>query len=112
MKALKISLLDKESADFFKNTIFDAFKTREKLGIIRHDMLHLLLEARRGVLSHNKKAEEKIVDGFATVEESHMGKSHVKRDWTDEELAAQCFLFFAAGFDTVKIIVLKFLIIS
>lgn len=30
-----------------------------------------------------------------------MGKSSVKRQWDDEDLAAQCFIFFLAGFDTV-----------
>lgn len=102
MKALKIRLLDAESCDFFENAIYETFKTREELGIVRHDMINLMLEARRGNLSHNKNAEEKIVDGFATVEESQMEKSQVKHEWTDADFAAQCFIFFLGGFDSVK----------
>lgn len=101
MKALKINLLDKESCDFFEQAIYETFKTREKHGIVRHDMIHLMLEARKGKLSHNNNMEDKIVDGFATVEESQMGKAQSGRNWEDSDLAAQCFIFFLAGFDTV-----------
>lgn len=103
MKAFKIRLLDAESCDFFENAIYETFRTREKLGIVRHDMINLMLEARRGNLSHSKNVEEKTVEGFAAVEESNMGKSQVKRDWTDTDFAAQCFIFFLGGFDTVII---------
>lgn len=41
-------------------------------------------------------------DGFAAVEESSIGKRIVKRIWNDDEIIAQCFLFFAAGFDTTS----------
>ena len=71
--------------------------TREKKGIIRHDMINLLMQARKGNLKHESKEEEKIADGFATTEESEIGKSQNKKNWTDFELAAQCFNFFAAG---------------
>jgi cytochrome P450 family 9 len=102
MKALKINILDGESCNFFRDTIYENFRTREKFGIVRHDMINLMLEARKGRLSHNNNSEEKIVDGFATVEESNVGKSDVKRVWDDSFLAAQCFIFFVAGFDSVS----------
>jgi cytochrome P450 family 9 len=102
MKMLKINLLDKESCDFFNEAICETMKIREEKGIIRHDMINLLLQARKGQLAHNNNVEEKTIDGFATVEESQLGKSDVKRVWDDEDLAAQCFIFFLAGFDTVS----------
>lgn len=101
MKKLGVALLDKESLDFFQEAICETMKIREKKGIIRHDMINLLLQARKGQLANNSK-EEKTTDGFATVEESHIGSSEVKRIWDDEDLAAQCFIFFLAGFDTVN----------
>jgi cytochrome P450 family 9 len=108
MKALKIRIMDKESCDFFQTALFDTMKTRERENIVRHDMINLLLQAKNGQLKHstnnnnnNNDEEEKTLDGFATVEESQLGKAEVKRKWDDEDLAAQCFIFFLAGFDTV-----------
>ena len=101
MKKLKISLLDKETCDFFQAAILDTMKYRVEKGIIRHDMINLLIQARKGNLSHVSKEEEVVSDGFATVEESNMGKSKVTREWDDQDMAAQCFIFFLAGFDTV-----------
>lgn len=102
MKKLNINLIDKESSDFFQEAITETMKIREQKGIIRHDMINLLLQARKGQLAHNNNSEEKSTDGFATVEESDLGKSDVKRIWDDADLAAQCFIFFLAGFDTVR----------
>lgn len=102
MKMLGISFLDKESCDFFQEAIVETMKIREKKGIIRHDMIHLLLQARKGQLAQGNSNEEKITDGFATVQESQVGSSEVKTIWDDQDLAAQCFIFFLAGFDTVK----------
>ncbi|CAO1442022.1 unnamed protein product [Diamesa tonsa] len=101
MKKLNISILDKETCDFFQTAILDTMKYRVEKGIVRHDMINLLIQARKGNLSHSPKEDEVISDGFATVEESNMGKSKVTREWDDEDMAAQCFIFFLAGFDTV-----------
>lgn len=101
MQFFNVSLLDSESCDFFEKAITDTMAIREREGIVRHDMIDLLLQAKKGHLEHNTSSEEKIADGFATVEESQLGKSNVKRVWNDAELAAQCLIFFLAGFDTV-----------
>lgn len=101
MKLLGVNLLDKECCDFFQDAILETMKIRETKGIIRHDMINLMLQARKGQLEHGKEPDEKTTDGFATVEESEIGKTEVKRIWEDIELAAQCFVFFLAGFDTV-----------
>lgn len=54
-------------------------QAREKNNIIRPDLIHLLMQAKKGSLVHDK-VEEKITDtGFSTVEESAIGKSSVKR---------------------------------
>jgi cytochrome P450 family 9 len=102
MRFLKISLFSKEIENFFQEAVHETMKYREEKGIVRHDMIHLLMQAKKGKLSHETKMEEKITDGFATVEESQLGKAQVKRVWDDEDLAAQCFIFFFAGFDTVS----------
>lgn len=100
MKYLNISFFDARVNVFFQDAILNTIKVREEKGIIRHDMINLLIQAKKGRLTHDS-TDEKVTDGFATVEESQMGKESVKRKWDDDDLAAQCFIFFLAGFDTV-----------
>lgn len=102
MKTLGVSFISKSAQKFFQEAIIDTINTREEKGIIRHDMINLLMQAKKGNLKHEVKEEEKFVDGFATVEESEVGRSQNKRVWEDIDLAAQCFVFFLAGFDTVS----------
>ncbi|KAL7019935.1 hypothetical protein ACKWTF_011309 [Chironomus riparius] len=101
MSGLGIKLLDKESCDFFQIALIETMRNRERLRIVRNDMINLMLEAKKGKLVYNNN-EDSSADGFATVEESHVGKSKVNRKWEELDLAAQCFIFFIAGFDPVS----------
>ena len=86
----KISVMKKPVCDFFQETIMETMKIREERGIIRHDMINLLIQARKGNLNHVKLTEEiKEEKGFATVEESAIGKAKVARVWDDDDIAAQ-----------------------
>ncbi|KAI4464070.1 cytochrome p450 [Holotrichia oblita] len=102
-KTLKISLFPSDIYDFFVNLTKDTIKARETHGIVRPDMLNLLLEARKG-----KKIEDSsngVIDtGFATVEESsiHTNAAKPKQELTDMDIAAQAMIFFFAGFDSVS----------
>lgn len=59
-----------------------------------------MMQVRKGDLKHSEDTTTET-DGFATVAESSIGKETVtKRTWSDDELVAQCVLFFLAGFDT------------
>lgn len=97
MTLLKIKFFDDETTDFFREAITETMKVRETQGIIRHDMINLLIQAKKGKLTHEKEKEEKSVEGFATVTESAVGQTIVKRKWEDDDLAAQAFIFFFAG---------------
>lgn len=102
MKKFGLYLMDKESTDFIHAATQETMKIREEKGIVRNDMINLLMQARKGQLTHNNYAEEKGAEGFATVEESELGQSKVKRTWDDLDITAQCLIFFLAGFDTVR----------
>ncbi|CAG9858554.1 unnamed protein product [Phyllotreta striolata] len=100
---LKIPLFDKVVEKFFTEIIDDNIKMRKEKGIVRPDMIHLLIEAQKG---KDKEEEENqaIDNGFATVEESDLGqksKSGFKK-LTNMDIVAQAMIFFFAGFDTVS----------
>uniref|UniRef100_U5EYB7 Putative cytochrome n=1 Tax=Corethrella appendiculata TaxID=1370023 RepID=U5EYB7_9DIPT len=103
MQKLNMSIFDRDMAMFFKQIIRDTIQTREKHNIVRPDMINLLMQLKTGSnISHEQENKVKDAEGFATVEESAIGKSTTSRVWTETELIAQCFLFFLAGFETAS----------
>ncbi|EFA05683.1 cytochrome P450 6a2 [Tribolium castaneum] len=75
-KLVNIALVPRDISDFFINIVKDTVEYREKNKIVRNDFLQLLLDL---------KTEESGNDGTAL---------------TFEEIAAQSFVFFIAGFET------------
>ncbi|XP_049869418.1 uncharacterized protein LOC126369166 [Pectinophora gossypiella] len=101
-KLFKIKLFTEKTRNFFENLVTQTMEDREKRNIIRPDMIHLLMEAKKGKLTHDEKASADPDAGFATVEESAVGKKEINRVWSDTDLIAQAVLFFVAGFETVS----------
>nr|WNK22289.1 cytochrome P450 [Athetis lepigone] len=101
-KVLKLDFLSNMSKQFFRKLVMETMENRELKNIIRPDMIHLLMEAKKGKLTHDDSKTNDEAAGFATVEESSIGQKEINRVWTDDDLIAQAVLFFIAGFETVS----------
>nr|XP_019557469.2 probable cytochrome P450 9f2 [Aedes albopictus]XP_029731419.1 probable cytochrome P450 9f2 [Aedes albopictus] len=100
-RLLSFDIVDAKVAGYFRKLIVDNMKQRKDRGIVRNDLVNMLMEAQQGALKHEEQ-ETHDTEGYATVEESHVGKSTHSRVWTENELIAQCFFFFFAAFDNVS----------
>ncbi|EFA09240.1 cytochrome P450 9e2 [Tribolium castaneum] len=101
-KSLGWRFFSKNVADFFVKLVRDNIAKREKHGIVRPDLINLFLEARKNGLKYEEQ-EHALDTGFATAEESEIGKNGmVRQTLTDVDIAAQALLFFFGGFDSVS----------
>lgn len=85
MRWLRLRFFTDDELGFFRCIISDNMKYRIEHNVVRHDMINLLLEARSGQLTHDDNedggggAQDETKDmGYATVQESHVGKSKRK----------------------------------
>ncbi|XP_017777890.1 PREDICTED: cytochrome P450 9e2-like [Nicrophorus vespilloides] len=85
-KLLKYKLIPDKSANFFGKVILDSIKMREEQGIVRPDMIHLLMQARKGNMDEDEEVT-KVTKNKRT-------------EITDEDIIAQAIIFFVAGFDS------------
>lgn len=101
-KMLGMTVFSKQVKVFFDDLVLGNIRIREEQHIIRPDMIHLLMEAKKGSLKHFEEKETVKETGFATVEESPVGVSRQckKREITDDDMTAQALIFFFAGFDS------------
>ncbi|KAI4464081.1 cytochrome p450 [Holotrichia oblita] len=100
---MKLKLFPDDIYIFFMELIKDTIKTRQEQGIVRPDMINLLLEARKGK-KIDDNSDQTVETGFATVEESsiHTDSTKPTKELTDLDIAAQALGFFFAGFDSVS----------
>ncbi|XP_069676316.1 cytochrome P450 9e2-like isoform X2 [Periplaneta americana] len=87
MKMLRIPLIPNKVNSFFRSLIMDTMSTREREGIIRPDLIQLMMQAKKGTLQDDKSPD-----------------NNDKAVLTDDDIAAQAFLFFLGGFDTTSTI--------
>ncbi|XP_076275240.1 cytochrome P450 9e2-like [Rhynchophorus ferrugineus] len=100
-KKFKISMLDKAASKFFRATINETIQMREDKGIVRPDMINMLLEARKGIKQEDNT--DTIDAGFATVQEStDITKFRQLKQLTNDDITSQALIFFFAGFDAIS----------
>lgn len=83
-------MLDEKSIEYFNSLIFDSMKYREEHKIVRPDMIHLLMEAKRQFQQQK----------FDSIPENGTAEH---AEFNDEDLLAQCLLFFFVGFETMSV---------
>ncbi|GBP50388.1 Probable cytochrome P450 9f2 [Eumeta japonica] len=94
---LDMKLFPEEITNFFRDILKSTIEYREKNNVERPDMIQLLMEAAKGTLISSK--EDNDID-FANAEGVELKPEKPIRKWTINDLTAQAFIFFAAGFDT------------
>jgi cytochrome P450 family 9 len=65
IQLLGINLVPGKITDFFRTLVLDTIGAREREGIVRPDMLQLLIQAKKGTL-HEGNAEENHKDNTKT----------------------------------------------
>lgn len=86
-KKLRLGVFPKNVSKFFKNAIEETVNYREKYNVSRNDFLQILIHLKN----------EKLND-----ETSAMKTSSFPQNLTMNEIAAQAFIFFIAGFETTS----------
>ncbi|XP_059610424.1 probable cytochrome P450 9f2 [Phlebotomus argentipes] len=97
-KIFGIRIFSEKFSNFFRNLVWDTIRHRERENIIRPDMINLLIQARKGKLKYEEEDIQK--DGYATVQETTVGEAIHQSQLEEDDLTAQCLIFFIAGFDT------------
>ncbi|XP_068081151.1 cytochrome P450 9e2 [Anabrus simplex] len=95
MEFFGIGFLGKNEKQFFSDLVHQTISTREREGIVRPDMIHLLMQARKGELKGDHEKNGDMVNGSLKTKNI---------DLTDEDIEAQAMIFFFAGFDTASIL--------
>ncbi|KAH8277638.1 hypothetical protein KR018_002528 [Drosophila ironensis] len=87
MKLLRVQVMDTKNIDYFTSLVKVAMNYRREHNVIRPDMIHLLMEAKQ---QRHVQLQE------------HSKDSRYYPEFTDEDLLAQCLLFFFAGFEIIS----------
>lgn len=88
-RTLNLQILSTTVSNFFTSMVIGTMVERKKRGIIRPDLINLLMQVRQGNFTEKQTTERSTNDGFAAVEESDIGRITLNRHWKDVELVSQ-----------------------
>lgn len=91
-KFLGVQVIDPGVTKFFKDVVSQMIKQREEYGIKRHDFMDLLIELK------NKGTLDEFGSGLVCNDEDTETADEIELD--ENSIAAQAFVFFAAGYET------------
>ncbi|KAI2473941.1 hypothetical protein C4B38_000036 [Diabrotica virgifera virgifera] len=91
---IRLKMVDQALEDFFMGIVRSTIKFREQNNVYRRDFLHLMLQLKnKGKVTEDKDFKP-VDEGLETTREND------DNFLTFNEVAAQCFVFFIAGFET------------
>ncbi|CAH1974893.1 unnamed protein product [Acanthoscelides obtectus] len=101
-RIFNISFFEEDIKQFFYKLVDETIRMREEKGIVRPDMINLMMEARKGKASKIDADEKALDSGFSVVQESNItnGKLSTPIKITNEDIASQVMIFFFGGFDS------------
>nr|QCY41329.1 cytochrome P450 6PZ1 [Phenacoccus solenopsis] len=100
IKRLKLDFIEKKIQDYFMEIVDETVQYREKNKISRNDFLDLLIALKNNTIieKFQDTAETDDLEKFLAQVGDKRIKSNI--DMSNAMLAAQCFVFFIAGFET------------
>lgn len=78
MNFFKFRIISSVDEHYFRNVLHETIRYRQHNKVNRPDMVHLLMQAGQGLLSHKKTKQEDQNIGFATAEETTFEKSNLR----------------------------------
>lgn len=98
VKKIGFRIVPAATENFFRDIVATTIDYRIRNNVERPDMIQLLMETSRGTL-HGSDDENNRDLGFG-IEDHTLTPNDARKKWSDNELAAQVFIFFVAGFET------------
>ncbi|XP_078033588.1 cytochrome P450 6a8 isoform X1 [Augochlora pura] len=92
-KLLGVQVIDPGVTEFFKNVVSQMISQRQKHAVKRHDFMDLLIELKnKGTLENES--------GTGQTDNINEGEATEEIELNENSIAAQAFVFFAAGYET------------